>query len=281
MPKYPLVMTALLSSTVLAASGLYAAQDMPIAVVNGNAITDKDYQAFAESFKEQTGRDIPAEQRPAVIERLVNHMLISQDAVKQGLDKDPKFLEKLEQQRKDVLVEFAVKHYMSTHTITDEQLKEAYDKWAKERGPQKEYKASHILVKTEEEAQAVIKDLQAGKEFAALAKEKSLDPGSAKEGGSLGWFNPKQMVPPFAEAVATMEKGKISDKPVKTDFGWHVILMEDSRESAAPPLDAVKPQLKQKLENQQLMDYVEALKKDAKIETSEKDVKVETPEAAK
>jgi len=144
----------------------------------------------------------------------------------------------------------------------------------------KEYKASHILVDSEDKAKEVIAELKKGGNFAELAKEKSSD-SSAANGGDLGWFTPSMMVPPFAQAVAKMEKGKFSEEPVQTPFGWHVILLEDSRAATPPSLTELKPQIQQMLQSKMVNDYLEKLRSGAKIEVKEIQVSEAKPATAK
>lgn len=149
--------------------------------------------------------------------------------------------------------------------VTDEALKKAYDEKYAKAAPSKEYDASHILVKTEDEAKAIRAELDKGGDFAAIAKEKSLDTGSAANGGELGWFGQGMMVKPFEDAVVKLEKGKLSD-PVKTDFGWHIIRLNDERTAAAPKLEDVKDELAGDLRQKAVEAKVKELTDAAKIE---------------
>ena len=132
--------------------------------------------------------------------------------------------------------------------------------------PGKEYKARHILSKTEEEATANIQALKKGADFAKLAKEKSIEPGASARGGDLGWANPDSFVPEFSKAMQELEPGKYSQEPVQTQFGWHVILLEDVRDAQRPDIESVKPQLRRMMANQRLMDLVTNMRENAQIE---------------
>ncbi|MFC6519829.1 peptidylprolyl isomerase [Undibacterium arcticum] len=155
---------------------------------------------------------------------------------------------------------------MATHPVTDDMLKAEYEKIKTQMGGN-EYKARHILVEKEAEAKDIIAKLKKDpKTFEALAKEKSKDPGSKVNGGDLGWFDPRRMVPEFGAAVAKLEKGKFTEEPVKSQFGYHIILLEDSRMKEAPPFEQIKPGLIQKARQQSLQKFLDETKATAKIE---------------
>ncbi len=165
----------------------------------------------------------------------------------------------------------------SSLDISEDELKAAYEERIKNM-PKIEYKARHILVKTEDEGKAIIKELEGGKDFAELAKEKSTGP-SGPSGGDLGWFKPQRMVKPFAEAVVKMEPGKISTAPVETQFGWHVIKLEEQRDVKLPEIDNMKPQLKRQLEQNKMMEYMEKLRAEADVKVLMKEKEPEAPKA--
>ena len=168
--------------------------------------------------------------------------------------------------RLSILANSYVKDYMKTATVSDEALKAEYDKFKTTAGGT-EFKARHILVASEEEAKDIIAKIKKDvKAFDGLAKAKSQDPGSKGKGGDLGWFNPRSMVPEFGEAVAKLEKGKFTETPVKSQFGYHVIILDDSRPLAVPALDDVKAPLTQQLQQQNLKKTFDDLKAKAKIE---------------
>jgi peptidyl-prolyl cis-trans isomerase C len=182
------------------------------------------------------------------------------------MDKLPEVTERLEMVRQSVLANAYVQDFIKTHPVTDEALKAEYDR-IKATVTGKEYKARHILVEKEAEAKDIIaklkKDVAA---FGKLAQEKSKDPGSKTRGGDLGWFDPGRMVPEFGAALGKLEKGQFTQEPVKSQFGYHVILLEDTRPIEAPPLDQVKPNLTQQLQQQNLKKQLDDLKSKAKIE---------------
>jgi peptidyl-prolyl cis-trans isomerase C len=180
-----------------------------------------------------------------------------------GLDKDPSVKAQISLTRANVLSETILKRYLDEHPVTDEQIQAEYDNQVATTPP--EYNARHILVDDKALAEAIIEKLKAGGDFAALAKEHSKD-GSAQSGGDLGWFSPQQMVPPFADAVEKLEKGKFSLTPVETQFGWHVILLNDKREASLPPLAQVKDRVKQLVQRKMVTEHVEELRKASKID---------------
>jgi len=181
------------------------------------------------------------------------------------LDKTPDITVHLEEARQALLTQADVQNFIKSNPVTDAEIKAEYD--SKVGGSNAtEYKARHILVKTEDEAKKIIAELDKGGDFATLANKNSLDAKESKNGGDLGWFVASQMVEPFSKAVIALEKGKYTKAPVQTQFGWHVILREDSRAQTPPPLEAVKEQLTPFLQRQKVQNYIETLRKQAKVE---------------
>jgi peptidyl-prolyl cis-trans isomerase C len=234
-----------------------------IAEVNGQYIAKSALEDLEKEIAQRShGQSFPKEK---LVEELVQRELLVQDATQKQLDKSPDVLKQLEVAKKSLLTQAALQNYLKANPVTDAELKAEYDsKVASDKGT--EYKARHILVKTEKEAKDRIAELDKGADFAKLANKHSLDAKESQNGGDLGWFSPGQMVAPFSEAVAALEKGKYSKTPVQTQFGWHVILKEDSREQAPPPLEAVKEQLKPFLQRKKIQTMLETLRKQAKVE---------------
>ena len=256
----------------------------PVAVVNGTPISKVTFDQVAQRMGGRVKTDTP-EASKALVDQLVIEELLVQEANKQKLVDDPEIKQQLAMVQRNLLASTVVRRAMSALAPSEEAIKKEYETAvAAMKG--KEYKAAHILVDSEDKAKDVIAELKKdSSKFAALAKEKSSD-SSAANGGDLGWFSPSMMVPPFAEAVAKLEKGKFSEAPVKTPFGWHVILLEDTRDATPPSLDELKPQIQQMLQSKMVNDYLEKLKSGAKIEVTE--IKVSeakpaapAPEAAK
>jgi len=234
-----------------------------IAVVNGQYIPKSTLDTLEKEIAERShGQTFPKEK---LVEELVQRELLVQDAVQKQLDKSPEFVAQLEAAKKALLTQAGLQNFIKANPVTDAEIKAEYDsKVAAEKGT--EYKARHILVKTEAEAKKLIAELDKGADFAKLANKNSLDAKESQNGGDLGWFSAAQMVAPFSEAVAALEKGKYTKEPVKTQFGYHVILKEDSRPVTPPPLEAVKEQLTPFLQRKKVQGMIETLRKQAKVE---------------
>jgi len=240
-------------------------KDAVAATVNGSPISKKEVDLI---LKQQRGMPDTPETRKMVIDNIAMQLLVAQEAVKKGLDKTPETMDEIEMAKQGVLAQAFVQDYIKTNTITDEQLNAEYDK-LKAQASGNQYKARHILVKTEDEAKAIIVKLNKDpKSFDALAKAQSLDPGSKAKGGDLGWFDAHSMVPEFGAAVAKLEKGKFTEEPVKSNFGYHVIFLDDTRPSTAsiPPLEQIKAGLSQQLQQQNLKKMLDDMKSKAKID---------------
>jgi len=247
-----------------AASSSAASADAVAATVNGMPIPMK---RLNQIMQQQAARGMPdnAETRKDVIDKLALQMIVAQQATTKGLDKTPEVTDELELTRQSILANAFVQDYIKTNAVTDDVLKAEYDKMKAQSGS--EYKARHILVQTEDEAKAIIAKLNKDpKQFDALAKAQSKDPGSKDKGGDLGWFNARTMVPEFSAAVAKLEKGKFTAEPVKSQFGYHVIMLDDTRATQLPTLEEVKPQLSQQVQQQSLKKLLDDLKSKAKIE---------------
>lgn len=241
------------------------AQDATVATINDAAITESDLTAAMEEFEQQLARVPDAERKKVTLERLIDMRIIAQAATKDGLDKDPSVQRRLESIRVQLLTSEYVRKKVEA-AITDADLKARYDKEMAAYTPPEEVKASHILVQTKEEADAVMKELAAGKAFADIAKEKSIDPGSKENGGDLGYFQKGQMVPEFEQAAFGLEKGAVTKEPVQTQFGFHIIKQEDKRVGEKPAFDAVKDQVREVVAAEKFREALAALRKEAKID---------------
>ncbi len=242
-----------------------AENGVTVATVNGTAISKNRIDMLLSQGAGQGRPDTP-EARLAIIDQLAMQMVIAEEAAKKGMDKLPEVTERLEMVRQSVLANAYVQDFIKTHPVSDEALKAEYDR-IKATVTGKEYKARHILVEKEADAKDIIAKLQKDVgAFGKLALEKSKDPGSKIRGGDLGWFDPSRMVPEFGTAVSKLEKGKFTLEPVKSQFGYHVILLDDSKPVEAPPFEQVKPNLTQQLQQQNLKKQLDDLKSKAKIE---------------
>jgi peptidyl-prolyl cis-trans isomerase C len=232
-----------------------------VASVNGVFISKKTLDTLEKEISERSqGQTFPKQQ---LLEELIQRELLIQQALQKGLDKSPEIVERLATVKNSLLSQAALQDYLKANPVTDEEIKAEYDSKMANLG--NEYKARHILVKTEDEAKKLIAELDKGADFTALAKKHSIDP-MGSEGGDLGWFTADRMVAPFSEAVIALENGKYTKQPVQTQFGWHVILREDSRALTPPPLDAVKEQIRSMLQRQKAQTMMETLRKTAQVE---------------
>ena len=234
-----------------------------IAVVNGKYIPKSALEELEKEIAMRShGQSFPKEK---LVEELIQRELLIQDATNKKLDQSPEFIARLNDAKKALLSQTELQNFMAANPVTDEEVKKEYEaKVASEKGV--EFKARHILVKTEAEAKKIIVDLDKGGDFSKLANKLSLDGKEAQNGGDLGWFVAAQMVTPFSDAVAALEDGKYTKTPVQTQFGYHVILREGSRPQTPPPLDAVKEQLAPYLQRQKIETMLKDLRSAAKVE---------------
>lgn len=247
---------------VLAATPAFA-DGQSAALVNGVSIPQARIDLRIKAAEAQGQPDSP-ELRKAVRDDMINLEVMAQEAVKLGLDKQPEAVQQLELARQSVLVGAFVQDYAKKNPIGDDQLKQEYDK-LKARLGTKEYNARHILVETEAEAKDIIGQLGKKAKFEKLA-EKSKDAGSAQQGGALGWSVPSNFVPPFANALGNLKKGEYTKEPVQSQFGWHVIRLDDVRDLKVPPYDELKPQLQQRLQQKLIQKAITDLRAKSKIE---------------
>ena len=239
------------------------AADKTLVKVNGVAIP----QSMADIFMaEQMAKGAPdsPELRNAVREELIRRELLAQQAKKAGLEKKPDLIAQADAAKQAIFIRAYVQDYVQKRPIKDEQLKAEYEKIKTQIGST-EYKARHILVKDEAEAKTIIERLKKGEKFEDLAKQ-SIDPGSKDNGGELGWAAPSNYVKPFADALTGLGKGKYTETPVKTDFGYHVIQQEDTRPTTFPSFDELKPRLMQQAQTQEITKMVDELRAKAKVE---------------
>ena len=249
-------------STTATSTGTAVAEGVVIATVNGAPVTQTELEVYMGQRKPPSSAP-EANSEEVVMKELISLELMRQASVEQGLDKQPIVIATIAQQERTALAGAAIQNFMTSNPISDEDAKKLYDEQMGQ--PVKEFNARHILVKEQEEAEAIIKLLDSDSDFSELAKEKSTGPSGAS-GGELGWFSEKQMVAPFSAAAAGLEKGQYTKTPVETQFGWHVIILDDSRETAPPPYEDVKDRIKMLLVNQQMQQHVEAMRSAATIE---------------
>lgn len=260
--KKQLLKTVAATLVLGAASAGVLAQN--IAIVNGKPVPKARVDALAQQLA-ASGRPVTPDLEPQLKEEIIAREIFMQEAQKQGLEATPEYRAQLELARQAILIRTLFDTYRKQNAVTDADVQAEYDKFAAANGG-KEYKARHILVETEAEAQKIIADLKKGAKFEDIAKKQSKDPGSGANGGDLDWANPSSFVPEFSEAMIKLKPGETTPVPVKSQFGYHVIRVDEVRSAQLPPVAEVKPQVKQQLEQQRLQKYQEDLRAKAKIE---------------
>lgn len=233
-----------------------------LVTVNGKGIPQGRADVMIKNQLAQ-GQQDGEQLRTAVREELIRREVLTQAATAKGLDKNASLMNQAELAKQAVLIQAYLQDYMRTHPVSEDAIKAEYEKIKVGLG-NKEYKARHILVKTEEKAKEIIGKLQAGEKFEDLAKD-SEDPGSKDRGGDLGWSAPAQYVKPFSDALVKLEKGKFTPQPIRSDFGYHVIKLEDVRDLKLPSYEEAKPQIAQRLEQQTIATHVNDLRQKASI----------------
>lgn len=256
------LLSGLVAAAVLGIALPVAAQNL--AIVNGKPVP----KARAEALKQQverSGRPITPEIEAQIKEEVIAREVFMQEAKKRNLEASADYKAQMELARQSILIRELFADYQKKNPVTDAEIKAEYDKFVAANNG-KEYKASHILVEKEADAKAIIASLKKGAKFEDLAKKQSKDPGSAAKGGDLDWANPASYVNEFTEALLKLEKGKTTETPVKSQFGWHVIRLVDVRQAELPKLEDVKPQVAQQLQQQKLVKFQEDLRAKAKVE---------------
>lgn len=234
-----------------------------IATVNGEQINEQMLDALAKARLQKDAEALTEQEKTRVRDELIQLFVLSSAAEKAKVAKDPEIATQLELQRRSLLAQSIVQKHLTENPVSNDEVQEAYS--ARFGKAQREYKARHILLKSPNEAIAVIEQLDAGGEFAALAQEHSTGP-TANTGGDLGWFGSEQMVKPFSEAVAALDNGAYTPQPVQTQFGWHVILKEDQRDVAPPDMNTVRAGLERELMQKKIQAFIEDLRSNARVQ---------------
>ncbi|MDP3702153.1 MAG: peptidylprolyl isomerase [Hylemonella sp.] len=258
-----LILPALALATLMGTLAM-PAQAQNLAIVNGKPVPLARVDALAQQFA-RSGRQITPEMIEELKKAVVDRELLVQEAQKQGLDASAEFKAQMEFTRDSLLIRDLVTAFQKNNPITDAEIQAEYDKFVAANSG-KEYRARHILVEKEAEAKAIIAQLKKGAKFDAIAKKQSKDPGSGANGGDLDWAAAGNYVKEFSDAMVALAKGKITETPVKTQFGYHVIRLDDVREAQLPKIDEIKPQIAQQLGQQKLVKFQDELKAKAKIE---------------
>jgi peptidyl-prolyl cis-trans isomerase C len=254
-----------LSAIALAALFPLAAQAQNVALVNNKAVPKARFEAFMTQVTKQGQQQRTPELEKQVKDELVLREIFVQEAEKKGLQAAEEYKTQMDIARQSLLIRELFNDFSKKNPVSDADIKAEYDKVKSTQG-EKEYRARHILVEKEDEAKALIAELKGGAKFEDLAKKASKDPGSAQNGGDLDWAAPANFVPEFSQAMMSLEKGKYTETAVKSQFGYHIIQLDDVRDAQFPPLEEVKPQLQQRLAQQKLAKYRDDLKAKAKTD---------------
>ena len=235
-----------------------------VAIVNGRPVPKTRLDVIAQQVA-RSGKPVTPEMQGQLRDEVIAREIFMQEAQVRGLDATDDYKTQLELARQSLLIRELFADYQRRNPVTDADVQAEYDKFVAANSG-KEYRARHILVEKEDEAKAIIAQLKKGAKFDDIAKKSSKDTGSGARGGDLDWANPAGYVKEFSDALMKLSKGKLTDAPVKTQFGYHVIRLDDTRDAVLPPLEEVKPQITQQLGGQRLAKYQEELRSKAKVE---------------
>ncbi|CAM8668294.1 SurA Parvulin-like peptidyl-prolyl isomerase [Comamonadaceae bacterium] len=256
------ILSSLAVASLMAVSQGAVAQN--IAIVNGKAVPTARMEALAQQVA-RSGRPVTPEMQGQMREEIIAREIFVQEAQARGLDATDDYKNQLDLTRQSILIRELFADFQKKNPVTDEETKAEYDKFASANAG-KEYRARHILVEKEDQAKALIAQLKKGAKFEDLAKKNSKDPGSGANGGDLDWANASSYVKEFSDALMALSKGKMTDTPVKTQFGFHIIRLDDMREAQLPKYEDVKPQIAQQLQQQKIAKFQEDLRAKAKVE---------------
>ncbi len=242
----------------------FSAMAQNAAIVNGKPVPKARMDVLAQQLA-SAGRPVTPEMQGQLREEIIAREVFMQEAQKQGLDAGDDYKNQLELARQAILIRQLFDTWRKKNPVADAEVQAEYDKFVASNGG-KEYKARHILVEKEDQATKILADLKKGGKFEDIAKKQSKDPGSGANGGDLDWANPASFVPEFTQAMVKLKKGEMTAAPVKSQFGWHIIRVDDIRDAQLPKLEEVKPQITQQLAQQKLQKYQEELRAKAKVE---------------
>ena len=256
------------SIALAAALAPLAVQAQNVAVVNGKPVPKARVDTIVSQVQKQAAsrnQQVPPDLEKMVRDKVVTDEILSQEAERRGLGASPEFKAQMELARQAILIGMLAQDIDKKASVSDAEVQKEYDKF-KAQASGTEYKARHILVEKEDEAKAIVAQLKAGAKFDDLAKKSSKDPGSAQNGGDLDFASPASYVPEFSQAMVALKKGEYTDTPVKTQFGYHIIKLEDTRAAQFPPLADVKPQIQQRLAQQKAAAFRDELRAKAKTD---------------
>jgi peptidyl-prolyl cis-trans isomerase C len=248
---------------VIASAAVLPASAQNLAIVNGKAIPSSRVEAMVKQMVQQGQKDSP-EMRSMIKDELINREILAQEADRQGVSARPEIKNQVDLARQSIVIRALAQEFIAKNPVKEDEMKAEYDKF-KSQSQGKEYHARHILVEKEDEAKAIITKLKGGGKFEELAAQ-SKDPGSAAQGGDLGWAPADAFVKPFSDAMIALNAGEYTQTPVQTQFGYHVIKLEESRDAQLPSFEEVKPQIAESLQQRKLQQFQQDLKKKAKIQ---------------
>jgi peptidyl-prolyl cis-trans isomerase C len=256
----------ILSTLALAVLATSAAWAQNVAIVNGKAVPTSRVEALTKQVLAQgKGQPVTPEMQEQIKQEVINREVFTQEAQKRGIEASDDFKMEFESIRQQILIRALFADYQKKNPVTDAEVKAEYDKFVASNGG-KEYRASHILVETEDEAKKLIAEIKKGGKFGDIAKKSSKDPGSGANGGDLDWASAGSYVKEFSDAMTKLEKGKMTDAAIKSQFGYHIIRLDDVRQAQLPPMEQVKPQISQQLVQQKLAAFQKEIRDKAKIE---------------
>lgn len=256
------ILQALSAAALISAAPWVMAQN--VAIVNGKAVPVSRVDALAQQMA-AAGRPVDDGVRAQLKEEVILREIFMQEAQKRGIAASPEYRQQMELARQTILIRAMFADWQKKNPVTDAEIRAEYDKFAAANAG-KEFRARHILVETEDEAKALIAAIKGGAKFEELAKQKSKDPGSGANGGDLDWANAASYVTEFSEAMIKLDKGQMTDAPVKSQFGWHIIRVDDVRQAKLPALEEIKPQIAQQMQQQKMAEFQKALRDKAKVQ---------------
>ena len=255
-------LSAVAAALLIGAAPVAFAQN--VAIVNGKAVPTARLDALAQQLA-RAGRPVSPEMMGQIKDEVIARELFVQEAQKLGLDASEDFKAQMELARQTIMIRALFADWQKKNPVTDAEIKAEYDKFASANAG-KEYRARHILVEKEDEAKSIIAAIKGGAKFEEQAKQKSKDPGSGANGGDLDWANAASYVTEFSEAMVKLDKGQMTDAPVKSQFGWHIIRVDDVRQAQLPSFDEVKGQIAQQMQQQKMQEYQQSLRTKAKVQ---------------
>jgi peptidyl-prolyl cis-trans isomerase C len=253
-----------LTAVALAATFALPVSAQNLAIVNGKPVPSARVEALAQQL-ERAGRPVNAEVKAQLKEEVIAREVFVQEAERRGLKASADYRTQLELAAQTILIRELFADFQRKNVVSDADIKAEYDKFTAANGGQ-EFRTRHILVETEAEAKDIIPNIKKAGKFQELAKKLSKDPGSGANGGDLDWATASTFVPEFSGAMVKLGKGQMTDAPVKSQFGWHIIRVDDVRQAALPPLEELKPQIVQQLQQQKLVEFQEGLRTKAKVQ---------------